>query len=127
MSPLQYSSKSTGHLAEALQSEGFNVSPDTVGRFLQEEGFSLQVNARMREGKQHEDRDARFQYLNLRVLEHQSGGEPVVSVDAKKKEQVGNYSSGGREYQPVEQPVESERTTSPGMAMVRRPRPTGSP
>ena len=108
MSPLQYSSKSTGHLADALKSEGFEVSPDTVGRLLQEEGFSLQANAKTREGRQHEDRDAQFQYINRQVLEHQSEGQPVVSVDAKKKEKVGNFSNGGREYQPVEQPVETE-------------------
>jgi len=108
MSPLLYSSKSTEHLAEALRADGFNVSADTVGRLLQEEGFSLQANAKTREGNQHEDRDAQFQYLNQQVRDHQSQGQPVVSVDAKKKELVGNYSNGGREYEPVEQPVETE-------------------
>lgn len=108
MSALLYSSKSTGHLAEALQSEGFHVSADTVGRLLQEEGFSLQANAKTREGKQHEDRDAQFQYLNGQVKQHQSKGQPVISVDAKKKELVGNYRNSGREYQPVGQPVETE-------------------
>jgi len=108
MSPLLYTSKSTGHLAGALQAQGFNVSPDTVGRLLQEQGFSLQANAKTSEGRQHADRDAQFQYLNQQVRAHQSEGQPVISVDAKKKELVGNYSNKGREYHPTGNPIETE-------------------
>lgn len=108
MSTLLYSSKSTGHLADALGAEGFNVSPDTVGRLLREEGFSLQANAKTMEGKQHEDRDEQFQHIKREVKAHQDEGQPVISVDAKKKELVGNYSNHGTEYHPKGEPVKTE-------------------
>ena len=68
-------------------------------------GFSLQANAKVIEGRQHEDRDAQFGYLNRRVGEHIAAGQPVISVDTKKKELVGEFKNGGREYQPKGQPV----------------------
>lgn len=108
MSTLLWTSKSTGRLAEALQAEGYNVSPDTVGRLLEEQGFSLQANAKTREGSQHEDRDEQFGYISQQVKAHESEGQPVVSVDAKKKELIGNFSNRGREYEPVGEPVETE-------------------
>ncbi|MGH9044206.1 MAG: ISAzo13 family transposase [Acidimicrobiales bacterium] len=104
MCPLRWTSKSTGHLAEALSSMGHSVSADTVGRLLAEMGFSLQALAKQREGSQHPDRDAQFVYLSGQVAEHLRAGEPVISVDTKKKEVTGQLKNGGREYQPKGSP-----------------------
>lgn len=98
MSPLLYTSKSTTKIAEELTRAGHPVSADTIGRLLDEEGYSLQANAKTREGKQHPDRDAQFKFINKQVKAHQKKGNPVLSVDAKKKELVGNYKNGGREW-----------------------------
>jgi hypothetical protein len=105
MSPLRWTCKSTGQLALALTKGGHPVSPDTVATMLHEAGYSLQANVKMREGEQHPDRDAQFRYLNDQVREFQDAGLPVVSVDAKKKELVGEYKNGGREWQPKGEPV----------------------
>ncbi len=104
MSALVWTTKSTRHLAGALTAAGHVVSGRTVARMLAEQGFSLQGNAKVTEGRQHEDRDAQFRYLNDRVAAHVAAGQPVVSVDAKKKENVGDFENGGREYQPNGQP-----------------------
>src|SRR5271165_1734392 len=104
MSPLVWTTKSTRHLAGALTAAGHVVSDRTVARMLAEMGFSLQGNAKVTEGRQHEDRDAQFGYLNDQVAAHMAAGQPVVSVDAKKKENVGDFENGGREYQPKGQP-----------------------
>ena len=105
MCPLRWTSKSTGNLAGALQEMGHQVSPDTVGRLLQAMGFSLQATAKQKECDQHPDRDAQFVYLSAQVADHLRSGEPVISVDTKKKELVGQHSNGGREYQPKGRPV----------------------
>ncbi len=105
MSPLRWTTKSARKLAAELTRQGHRVSADTVGDVLREEGFSLQGNAKTIEGRRHPDRDAQFRYLNEQVREHRDAGEPVVSVDAKKKEQAGDYASAGREYQPKGRPV----------------------
>ena len=105
MCPLRWTSKSTGNLADALVEMGHQVSPDTVGRLLQAMGFSLQATAKQREGDQHPDRDAQFVYLSGQVADHLRSGDPVISVDTKKKELVGQRSNGSREYQPKGQPV----------------------
>src|ERR1700685_711811 len=97
MSPLRWTTKSTRTLAGELTRQGHRVGADTVADLLREEGFSLQGNAKTIEGTQHPDRDAQFRYLNEQVREHRDAGEPVVSVDTKKKELVGNYRNGGRE------------------------------
>jgi transposase len=104
MSLLMWTTKSTRKLAGALTAMGHRVSDRTVARMLREMGFSLQGNAKVTEGRQHEDRDAQFGYLNATVAEHVGAGQPVVSVDTKKKELVGEFKNGGREYQPVGQP-----------------------
>ena len=104
MSGLVWTTKSTHRLAGELTSRGHPVSDRTVARMLREMGFSLQGNAKVVEGAQHEDRDAQFGYLNVQVAEHAGAGAPVVSVDTKKKELVGEFKNGGREYQPVGQP-----------------------
>lgn len=104
MCPLRWTSKSTGKLADALGGMGHQVSADTVGRLLKAMGYSLQAARKTREGSQHPDRDAQFRYLSEQVAEHLRAGEPVVSVDTKKKELVGRKANGGREWQPKGQP-----------------------
>ncbi|MCA1693745.1 MAG: ISAzo13 family transposase [Actinobacteria bacterium] len=102
--PLRWTSKSTGHLADALVAMGYELSPDTVGRLLVELEYSLQATAKMREGIQNPDRDAQFVYLSEQVGEHLRHKQPVISVDTKKKELVGQRSNGGKEYQPKGRP-----------------------
>jgi len=105
MSPLRWTTKSTRVLATELTRQGHRVGSDTVAELLREEGFSLQGNAKTIEGKQSPDRDAQFRYLNDQVTEHQDAGEPVVSVDTKKKEQVGEFTNPGRQWRPAGHPV----------------------
>lgn len=103
-SPLCWTTLSTRKLATELTSAGHPVGPDTVARLLREQGFSLQANAKTLEGGQHPDRDAQFSYLNDQVTQHQAAGDPVISVDTKKKELVGPYRNGGTEWRPAGQP-----------------------
>src|SRR6266511_1167031 len=84
-SPLRWTTKSTRHLAQALGAQGFQVSDDTVGRLLKQQGYRLQRTRKTLEGAQHPDRDAQFGYLNEQAREHLAAGQPVVSVDTKKK------------------------------------------
>jgi transposase len=104
MSPLRWTCKSAARLAEELQGQGHTVSERTVNRLLHALGYSLQSNRKTIEGRQHPARDAQFQYLNRRVKAFQRQGQPVVSVDTKKKEVVGRFRNGGREWQPLGQP-----------------------
>ena len=104
MSLLVWTTKSTKNLADALTAGGHPVSDRTVARMLRAQGFSLQANTKVTEGRQHEDRDAQFRYLAAQVGEHVGAGQPVISVDAKKKELVGGFRNGGREYQPIGEP-----------------------
>jgi transposase len=108
MSPLRWTTKSLRHLAEELTRQGHPVSAPTVGRLLRREGFSLQANVKTLEGAQHPDRDAQFRYLNQQVKDHQADGEPVISVDTKKREQLGRLPMAGREWHPRGQPVKVE-------------------
>ena len=105
MSPLRWTSKSLRTLAKALQEQGHQVSEQIVRRLLKEAGYSLQANAKTLEGGQHPDRDAQFAYLADQVSEHLAAGAPVVSVDAKKKELVGQFKNGGQDYRPAGCPV----------------------
>ena len=105
-SPLVWTTKSTKNLADALAAGGHPVSDRTVARMLRAQGFSLQANAKVTEGRQHVDRDAQFGYLNAQVIDHLGAGAAVVSVDTKKKELVGEFKNGGREYQPTKSPVQ---------------------
>ena len=107
-SPLRWTTKSLRHLATELTRQGRPVSAPTAGRLLRGAGFSLQANAKTLEGAQHRDRDAQFRYIYERVKEHQAGGEPVVSVDTKKREQLGRLPMAGREWRPQGQPVKVE-------------------
>jgi transposase len=104
-SPLRWTTKSTRKLAAELTARGHPVSADTVAMLLHEQGFSLQANAKMLEGEQSPDRDAQFRYVNDQVKAHQDEGQPVVSVDTKKKEVIGELANGGREWAPVGHPV----------------------
>ncbi len=104
MCPLRWTSKSTGHIADALGAMGHQVSPDTVGRLLVSMEFSLQATAKQLEGAQHPDRDAQFVYLSHQVGDHLRAGQPVISVDTKKKEVVGQRANGGKEFQPKGRP-----------------------
>jgi len=108
MSPLRWTAKSTRSLAEALTAAGHRVSETTVAGLLRAAGYSLQGNAKTREGKQHPDRDAQFRHINDTARRYLKAGDPVVSVDTKKKELVGehpDYKNNGREYQPQGLPV----------------------
>ncbi|MFF8848226.1 hypothetical protein ACF08N_37110 [Streptomyces sp. NPDC015127] len=101
MSPLRWTTKSTRRLAGELTRQGHRVGADTVGDLLREEGFSLQANAKTIEGSPHSDRDAQFRYINEQAKAHMDAGQPVISVDTKKKELVGDYRNVGREWRPA--------------------------
>jgi Rhodopirellula transposase DDE domain len=103
-SPLRWTCKSTRELAQALTAAGHPVSDDTVGRLLKQQGYRLQRTVKTLEGAQHPDRDAQFRYLNEQARTHLAAGQPVVSVDTKKKELVGRFANGGREWQPSGEP-----------------------
>jgi transposase len=105
MSPLRWTTKSTRKLAAELTARGHTIAADTVGDLLREEGFSLQSNAKTLEGKQNPDRDAQFRYLNDQVKDHQGQAEPVISVDTKKKELIGDYKTAGQEWCRTKNPV----------------------
>ena len=107
-SPLRWTTKSLRHLAGELAWQGHPVSAPTVGSLLRENGFSLQGNAKTLEGDQHPDRDAQFRYINQQAKDHQTAGEPVISVDTKKREQLGRLPMGGREWRPKGEPVQVE-------------------
>ena len=104
MSPLRWTSKSIRALTAALRENGHLVSDFVVRRLLRERGYSLQANVKTAEGGQHADRDAQFAYLNDQATAHLACGDPVISVDTKKKELVGAYKNGGREWQPTGEP-----------------------
>ena len=106
-SALRWTSKSTQTLAEELQSQGHQVSARTVAKLLRQLGYSLQAAVKTREGREHPDRDAQFRYLAGQVDAYQTAGQPVISVDTKKKELVGEYKNAGREWQPKGQPQQA--------------------
>jgi transposase len=114
MSRLRWTAKSTRNLAEELGRVGHEVSHDSVGRLLHEAGYSLQSNAKTIEGRQHPDRDAQFRYINDRVTAHVADGAPVISVDAKKKELIGEYANKGRDWRPKGDPRRVDVHDFPG-------------
>jgi Rhodopirellula transposase DDE domain len=105
-SPLRWTTKSTATLAAELTAVGHPVSARTVAKLLKQAGYSLQANSKTLEGAQHPDRDAQFGYLNTQVERFQADGNPVISVDTKKKELVGNYKAAGREWRPKGRPTQ---------------------
>jgi len=114
MSPLRWTVKSTRNLADELTRQGHKAGADTVGGLLRDEGFSLQGNAKTLEGRRHPDRDAQFRYINEQVKDHQGAGDPVVSVDTKKKELAGEFANAGREWRPKGQPAATRTHDFPG-------------
>ena len=106
MSPLRWTCKSTMNLAHALTRHGHPVGAWTVGAMLKQAGYSLQSNRKTKEGGSHPDRNAQFEYINGSVEQFQQRGQPVISVDTKKKELVGPFKNGGREWQPKGEPEE---------------------
>jgi Rhodopirellula transposase DDE domain len=105
-SPLRWTSKSTTKLAQELSTSGHPVSQRTVCDLLTGEGYSLQSVRKTREGAQHPDRDAQFQFLNAQVQAALKAGQPVISVDTKKKELVGDFQNAGREWQKKKTPIQ---------------------
>jgi hypothetical protein len=101
---LLWVSKSQRHLSAALAEVGFTAGQKLVGRLLKRLGFSLQANSKTREGANHPDRNAQFEHINAEVKAFQAAGEPVISVDTKKKELVGDFKNGGRELRSKGQP-----------------------
>jgi len=104
MSPLLWTCKSTRNLAKALQQQGHAVSHMTVARLLEAMEYHLQSNRKTKEGGDHPDRDAQFEHITAKVRAFQSRGQPVISVDTKKKELVGNFKNPGREWRPKGSP-----------------------
>ncbi len=105
-SHLKWTSKSVRKLSKELCSKGFQVSFRTTASLLKELDYSLQSNKKTKEGRSHEDRDAQFRYINESISELQSRGQPTVSVDTKKKENIGEYKNNGREYAKKGKPIE---------------------
>jgi hypothetical protein len=105
-SPLRWTCKSTRNLARELNRQGHRVSYRTVAALLHDLDYSLQANRKTREGSSHPDRDAQFEYINRQVRAFQRAGQPVVSVDSKKRELVGDFKNGGREWRPAGEPEE---------------------
>ncbi|HEY6292566.1 MAG TPA: ISAzo13 family transposase, partial [Terriglobia bacterium] len=106
-SPLRWTCKSTRHLAAELQRQGYHIGDRKVADLLHQMRYSLQANAKTIEGTQHPDRNAQFEYINAQARTFLRQGLPVISVDTKKKELVGNFKNAGREWHPQRQP---ERT-----------------
>ncbi|MFZ2445452.1 MAG: ISAzo13 family transposase [Syntrophobacteraceae bacterium] len=102
--PLRWTCKSTRQLADALEAQGYRIGRQTVATLLAGLGYSLQGNQKTKEGSSHPDRDAQFKYINESVLNFQQREQPVVSVDTKKKELVGDFKNSGKEWQPKGEP-----------------------
>jgi hypothetical protein len=103
--PLLWVSKSMDKLAATLTAMGHPISADTVAKELVKLGFSRQMNRKADEGSHHPDRDAQFEHINAKVIAAQAAGQPVISVDTKKKELVGNFKNGGSDYRPKGEPL----------------------
>jgi len=104
-SPLRWTAKSVRALAAALREQGHRVSHETVAKLLRSLGYSLQANRKMTEGSSHPDRDAQFAHINATAAAAIGAGQPVISVDTKKKELVGDFKNGGQEWRPKGDPV----------------------
>jgi transposase len=103
--PMRWTSKSLRKLSEQLKKQGYDVSHSTVGTLLKQAGYSLQLNRKEKEGKSVPDRNAQFQFINDQAKDFLDAGEPVISVDTKKKELIGEYKNGGKEYRKKGDPI----------------------
>ena len=124
-SPLRWTAKSTRHLAAALTGLGHSISHNAVATLLRSLGYSLQGTRKKMEGHQHPDRDDQFRYINRLVSEFLASGDPVISVDTKKKELVGQFSQAGKDGIPRANPSRCPLTTFP-IKPTARPSPTES-
>ena len=106
--PLLWTCRSLRNLARELAIKGHKVSPTVVGNLLRQMGYSLQANRKTKEGEQHIDRDSQFHYINDQAKAFLRAGQPVISVDTKKKELVGNFRNNGREWRPAGNPEDVE-------------------
>jgi transposase len=106
MKPLLWTSKSVRHIQEELKKQGFNVSHELIRQILKEQKYSLQANRKTKEGGEHPDRDAQFEFINSQAKSFISNNQPVISIDCKKKELIGEYKNNGKEWQPVKNPLE---------------------
>jgi hypothetical protein len=116
MSPLRWTCKSTRRLAKDLSQKGHPVSHTKVGQLLGELNYSLQGTQKRMEGKSHPDRNAQFEFINNKVMDFQSHNQPAISIDAKKKELIGRFTNGGKEYQPKGEPEEVETYDFPSLS-----------
>ena len=123
---MRWTSKSTGKLATELVRQGYKITDDTVGRILKSLGYSLQAPSKQKEGSAHPDRDAQFVYLNKEVGRFMKAGQPVISVDTKKKEIVGEFSNGGAEWHPDRRARPGPRPMTSSTRSWAGPSPTGS-
>jgi hypothetical protein len=105
-SPLRWTCKSTRQLSDELKRQGFSIGYDKVAHLLHDLGYSLQANRKSKEGSSHPDRNAQFEYINSEVTRFQNSGMPVISVDTKKKELIGDFRNGGKEWRPEGDPEE---------------------
>src|SRR5438093_671350 len=116
-SPLRWTAKSTRTLAQTLQGMGHRISHQLVRELLSAAGYSLQANRKTREGPPHPDRDAQFRHITAQVRQFQAAGQPVISVDTKKKELVGDFKNAGRTWQPKGQPIRVQIHDFPSMSI----------
>jgi len=116
MSPLRWTCKSTRKLARELSGSGYSVSHAKVGQLLSDLDYSLQSVRKRMEGKSHPDRDSQFEFINSQVVDFQRRNQPVISVDAKKKELIGAFANRGQEFQPKGRPEEVETYDFPSLA-----------
>ena len=113
-SPLRWTTKSLHWLSKGLYAKGFKVSERTVSRLLKQAGYRLQAVFKTKEGASHPDRDAQFGFINTVAQQFLDAGDPVISIDTKKKELVGEYANKGREWQPTGEPVPVNGHDFPG-------------
>ena len=106
MKPLLWTSKSVRNIQEKLENQGFIISHELIRQILKEQEYSLQTNRKTKEGGKHPDRDAQFEFINNQVKSFISDNQPVISIDCKKKELIGDYKNNGKEWQPAKNPVE---------------------
>lgn len=117
MSPLRWTCKSTRQLSEALKKKNINVSYVTIAEILKQMGYSLQSNSKVNEGGNHPDRDKQFEYINIQSEQYLSMKQPVISVDTKKKELIGDFKNAGQEWEKSKKPIEVNAYDFPNLAI----------